>query len=100
MASVPVDRRGFASAMRAFFLNTGMVISMTIAMPLLIGLMPLDQMMDMFIVGSAHLPIETQIRFTNAICFVFAVSAILSVPAIIVSALRGKDDLTCRENMG
>lgn len=100
MASVPVDRRGFASSMRAFFLNTGMVISMTIAMPLLIGLMPLDQMMDMFIIGSAHLPIETQIRFTNAICFVFAVSAILSVPAIIVSALRGKDDLTCRENMG
>jgi EmrB/QacA subfamily drug resistance transporter len=91
MASVPVERRGFASAMRAFFNNTGMVISMTIAMPLLIGMIPLDEMMNLFIIGSANLPVATQIRFTNAICFVFLVSAIFSVPAIVVSALRGAD---------
>ena len=91
MAAVPVDRRGFASAMRAFFNNTGMVISMTIAMPLLIGMIPLDEMMNLFVVGSANLPIAIQIQFTNAICFVFFVSAILSVPAIIVSAMRGAD---------
>jgi EmrB/QacA subfamily drug resistance transporter len=93
MAAVPVDRRGFASSMRAFFNNTGMVISMTIAMPLLIGMIPLDEMMNMFVLGSANLPVATQIQFTNAICFVFFVSAILSVPAIIVSAMRGKEDL-------
>jgi EmrB/QacA subfamily drug resistance transporter len=89
MAAVPVDRRGFASAMRAFFNNTGMVISMTIALPLLIGMIPLDEMMNLFVVGSANLPVAIQIQFTNAICFVFLVSAILSIPAIIVSALRG-----------
>jgi EmrB/QacA subfamily drug resistance transporter len=91
MAAVPVERRGFASAMRAFFMNTGMVISMTISMPLLIGMIPLDEMMDMFVVGSANLPVATQIQFTNAICFVFFVSAFLSIPAIIVSAMRGAD---------
>ncbi len=100
MAAVPVDRRGFASSMRAFFLNTGMVISMTIAMPLLIGMIPVDEMMNMFIVGSANLPVAVQIQFTNAICFVFIVSAILSIPAIIVSALRGKEDLHHRKRSG
>jgi len=89
MAAVPVDRRGAASAMRAFFNNTGMVISMTIAMPLLIGMIPLDEMMDLFVVGSANLPVAIQVRFTDAIRLVFFVSALLSVPAIIVSALRG-----------
>ena len=91
MAAVPVERRGFASSMRAFFNNTGMVISMTIAMPLLIGMIPLDEMMNLFVIGSANLPVVTQIRFTNAICFVFFVSAVLSIPAIIVSAMRGVD---------
>jgi EmrB/QacA subfamily drug resistance transporter len=98
MAAVPVERRGFASAMRAFFNNTGMVISMTIAMPLLIGMIPLDDMMNLFVVGSANLPIAIQIQFTNAICLVFMVSAVLSVPAIIVSALRGKEDLDHKKN--
>lgn len=91
MAAVPVERRGFASSVRAFFNNTGMVISMTIAMPLLIGMIPLDEMMNRFVVGGSTLPIATQIQFTSAICFVFMVSAVLTIPAIIVSALRGKD---------
>jgi len=47
----------------------------------------------LFGVGSANLPVAIQIRFTNAICFVFMISAILSIPAIIVSAMRGKEDL-------
>jgi EmrB/QacA subfamily drug resistance transporter len=98
MAAVPVERRGFASAMRAFFNNTGMVISMTIAMPLLIGMIPLDEMMDMFVVGSANLPVAVQVQFTNAISFVFLVSAVLTIPAIIVSAMRGKEDLDNQRN--
>jgi EmrB/QacA subfamily drug resistance transporter len=93
MASVPVERRGFASSMRAFFNNTGMVISMTIALPLLIGMIPLDEMMNLFVVGTANLPIATQIQFTDAIRFVFMVSAVLTIPAIIVSAMRGKEDV-------
>lgn len=91
MASVPVDRRGTASAMRAFFNNTGMVISMTLALPLLISTIPLDQMMNMFVVGGMNMPISTQISFVNGITAVFILSCILTVPAIIVSALRGPD---------
>lgn len=91
MASVPLDRRGAASAMRAFFNNTGMVISMTLALPLLISTVPLDQMMNMFVVGGMNMPVATQIIFTQGITAVFFISCILTVPAIIVSALRGAD---------
>jgi EmrB/QacA subfamily drug resistance transporter len=92
MASVPVDRRGTASAVRAFFNNTGMVISMTLALPLLISTIPLDQIMNMFVVGGMNMPVATQITFTHGITAVFILSCILTVPAIIVSALRGRDD--------
>lgn len=92
MASVPVDRRGNASAMRAFFNNTGMVISMTLALPLLISTVPLDQMMNMFVVGGMNMPVAIQISFTHGITAVFILSCFLTVPAIIVSAMRGRDD--------
>jgi EmrB/QacA subfamily drug resistance transporter len=91
MASVPVERRGAASAMRAFFNNTGMVISMTLALPLLVSTIPLDQMMNMFVVGGVNMPVATQITFTQGITAVFFLSCILTVPAIIVSAMRGRD---------
>jgi EmrB/QacA subfamily drug resistance transporter len=91
MASVPLDRRGTASAMRAFFNNTGMVISMTLALPLLISTIPLDQIMNMFVVGGMNMPVATQVAFTHGITAVFILSCILTVPAIIVSALRGRD---------
>ncbi|WAI01558.1 DHA2 family efflux MFS transporter permease subunit [Methanogenium organophilum] len=93
MASVPFERRGVASSMRAFLGNTGMVISMTIAMPLLITTVPLDTMMNMFVVGGMNMPMDTQILFTDGIAFVFIISAILTIPAVIVSAMRGKDDV-------
>jgi EmrB/QacA subfamily drug resistance transporter len=96
MASVPVDRRGAASAMRAFFNNTGMVISMTLALPLLVSTVPLDQMMDMFVVGGMNMPVALQITFTRGITAVFFLSCILTVPAIIVSAMRGPDHDTRR----
>jgi sugar phosphate permease len=91
MAAVPMKCRGFASSMRAFFNNTGMVISMMLDLPLLIGTIPLDQMMNMFVVGGMNMPIATQITFTNGITLVFWLGALLTVPAIIVSALRGTD---------
>jgi EmrB/QacA subfamily drug resistance transporter len=93
MASVPFERRGVSSSMRAFLQNTGMVISMTIALPLLIATIPLDTMMNMFVVGGMNMPMDTQIMFTDAIAFVFVISAVLTIPAIIVSALRGRDDM-------
>lgn len=94
MMSVPADRRGAASAMRAFFMNTGMVISMTIALPLLVSTIPLDQMMNMFVVGGMHQPVDIQIAFTHGITFAFWISSIITILAVVVSAMRGTDDAT------
>lgn len=92
MTSVPLERRGAASAMRAFFQNTGMVISMTIAMPLLISTVPLDEMMNMFVFGGVHQPIAIQVAFTHGITLAFWISSVITIFAIIVSALRGTGD--------
>jgi MFS family permease len=92
MMSVPPDRRGAASAMRAFFNNTGMVISMTIAMPLLVSTVPLDQMMNMFVVGGLSQPEAVQIAFTHGITLAFWISSAITILAIIASAMRGVGD--------
>jgi len=93
MTSVPLERRGAASAMRAFFQNTGMVISMTIAMPLLINTVPLDEMMNMFVFGGVHQPVAIQVAFTHGITLAFWISSIITIFAIIVSAMRGTGDM-------
>jgi MFS family permease len=101
MASVPLKRRGVASSMRSFLSNAGMVISMTLALPLLLNTIPLDLMMNMFVVGGMSMPIDTQITFTTGIAFVFFISSVLTVPAIIVSAMRGSEDVgRSREQAG
>ena len=93
MASVRMERRGVASSIRAFLNNAGMVISMAIAIPLIVGSIPIDKMMDMFILGGASMPVAEQIAFTQGVTIVFLISAAITVPAIIVSAMRGKGDV-------
>ena len=74
-----------------FFNNTGMVISITLALPLLVSTFPLDQMMTMFVVGGMNMPVAPRIIFTQGISTVFFISCIQTEPATIVSALRGAD---------
>ena len=67
MASVRVDHRGVASAIRAFLNNAEMVVSMAIATPLITGSIPLDQMMDMVVLGGASMQVAEQIAFMQGI---------------------------------
>lgn len=93
MSSVSAQRRGVASSMRAFFNSAGMVLSMGISFPLIMGTIPIEQMMNMFVVGGASMPVAVQEAFTGGITTAFIFSAIITVPAIIVSAMRGKGDV-------
>jgi EmrB/QacA subfamily drug resistance transporter len=93
MSSVSPQRRGVASSMRAFFNSTGMVLSMGIAFPLIMGTVSLAEMMDMFVVGGGNMPVAVQEAFTSGITRAFILSSIITVPAIIVSAMRGKEDI-------
>jgi hypothetical protein len=65
---------------------------MGIAFPLIMGTIPLDEMMNMFVVGGANMPVAVQEAFTNGITGAFILSSIITVPAIIASALRGKEN--------
>ncbi len=96
MAAVPVDRRGVASSMRAFLINAGMVLSMGFSFPIVIGSMTMTDMMSMFIKGGATMPVAMQEAFTGGVTKAFIVSALITIPAIIVSALRGgmADDMS------
>ncbi|PWB49982.1 MAG: MFS transporter [Candidatus Methanoperedenaceae archaeon] len=93
MSSVSPERRGVASSMRAFFNSAGMVLSMGIAFPLIMGTISITEMMDMFVVGGGHMPVAVQEAFTAGITGAFLLSAVITVPAIIVSAMRGRDDM-------
>ncbi|HZD43454.1 MAG TPA: hypothetical protein VE134_05280, partial [Methanomicrobiales archaeon] len=89
--SVPPHRRGITSSIRALFGNVGMLFSMAFAMPLLAGSVTMDEMMEMFVVGGTNMPLEIQQAVTGAIALALFISSALTVPAIIVSALRGED---------
>jgi EmrB/QacA subfamily drug resistance transporter len=91
MGAVPPLRRGFASSMRVLLNNAGNVISMSIALPLILGTVSLEEITDMFIMGGASLPVSVQEAFTLGITHAFILSAIITVPAIILSALRGTE---------
>jgi EmrB/QacA subfamily drug resistance transporter len=96
MSSVSPQRRGVASSMRAFFNSSGMVLSMGISFPLIVGTISIEQMMNMFVIGGASMPVAVQEAFTRGITNAFIFSAIITVPAIIVSAMRGKEDVQCK----
>lgn len=78
--------------MRAFFNSAGMVLSMGIAFPLIMGTISLSEMMNMFVVGWANMPVAVQEAFTGGMTGAFILSSIITVPVIIVSALRGKEN--------
>ncbi|HEY9247265.1 MAG TPA: hypothetical protein VIO11_10500, partial [Candidatus Methanoperedens sp.] len=67
--------------------------SMGIALPLIMGTISLDEMMNMFVIGGANMPVAVQEAFTSGITRAFILSSIITVPAIVVSALRGKEDI-------
>jgi EmrB/QacA subfamily drug resistance transporter len=91
MAAVPPARRGITSSVRALLNNLGMVISMSIATPVLVGTVSMDALMEMFVVGGTNMPVAIQEAVTGGIAFAFVVSTILTVPAVIASAMRGTE---------
>ncbi|MEN6341480.1 MAG: MFS transporter [Methanospirillum sp.] len=92
MAAVPLERRGITSSVRALLNNLGMVISMAIATPVLLGSVPMDEMMEMFVIGGTSMPVEVQQAMTGGIALAFVVSAFLTLPAVVASALRGTEN--------
>lgn len=65
---------------------------MGLAFPLIIRTISLSEVMNMFVAGEANMYVAVQEAFTGGITGAFILSVIITVPAIIVSALRGKEN--------
>lgn len=91
MASVPPDRRGITSSIRSLFMNLGMALSMAFAMPILLGSVSMDKMMEMFVIGGTNMSLAIQQAVTAGITSALWISCIITIPAIIVSVMRGTD---------
>ncbi|MDD1675033.1 MAG: MFS transporter [Methanomicrobiales archaeon] len=90
MAGVVTERRGVASSIRAFLTSAGIVLSLGMALPVISESLPLDQLLNIFVIGGVSSSAILRMELTRGITTVFLLSAIITVPAIIISAMRGK----------
>jgi hypothetical protein len=86
MSSVPPEKRGMASGINVMLMNTGSMLSIAIAFPLVLSRIPLDTMFHVFLYGGgmsstpqALLDFETGMREAFLVSFaVTQVAALVS----------------------
>lgn len=92
MSSVPPDRRGVASGIGTTLLNSGVTLSLGLAILVMANALPLGALTSIFL-GAAHAPLPASAigRFIDATHKVFEVSAGLLLVALIPAAIRGRE---------
>jgi EmrB/QacA subfamily drug resistance transporter len=92
MSSVPPDRRGVAAGIGTTLLNSGVTLSLGIAIFVMANALPLGALTSIFL-GTAHgTPTPAAIvRFMDATHRVFELSAILLLVALVPAAMRGPE---------
>jgi EmrB/QacA subfamily drug resistance transporter len=91
MGSVPLDRRGIASGLRATFFNVGFALSFNLAILIMTFTLPYSTITS--IISSANPPAISQaerILFANGLRNAYFWLALLNAVAIVPSLLRGK----------
>jgi EmrB/QacA subfamily drug resistance transporter len=92
MSSVPGARRGVASGIGTTLVNSGVTLSLGLAILIMSRIMPLGNLTGIFL-GTTH---TTQFAFSvsqfmTSVHTVFLISAILLLIAVIPSAMRGRE---------
>jgi EmrB/QacA subfamily drug resistance transporter len=89
MTAVRPDQRGMAAGIRTMLANTGQMLSIAIAFPLVLAQIPQDVMMKIFIYGGGlrETPAALAI-FLSGLRVAFLISAAMSIVAAAVSALQ------------
>ena len=89
MSSVPRDHRGSAAGIRTMLMNTGQMLSITIAFPLVLGRIPQDVMFKIFLYGGGMggTP-EALSSFLGGLHEVFWISVVITLLAAFVSAFQ------------
>ena len=89
MSAVPREHRGSAAGIRTMLNNTGQMLSISIAFPLVLSHIPQEVMFKIFLYGGgmsgAHDALET---FLNGLHDVFWISVAITLVAALVSALQ------------
>jgi EmrB/QacA subfamily drug resistance transporter len=89
MTSVPVDRRGIAAGTGVMMLNTGQMLSIAFAFPLVLSRIPQAVMFHVFLYGGGMQAVPSAlIAFEHGIHQAFLVSFGAILLAAVVSALR------------
>lgn len=89
MTSVPASQRGVAAGVRTMLANTGQMLSIAIAFPLVLSQIPPDVMMKVFIYGGGMGQNSDALSlFLNGLHTAFLLSCGISVLAAIASALQ------------
>ena len=89
MTSVPVRRRGSAAGISTMLANTGQMLSIAIAFPLVLAQIPQDVMMKIFIYGGGMGQNPAALgMFLSGLRLALLISAGMSVVAAIVSVLQ------------
>jgi EmrB/QacA subfamily drug resistance transporter len=92
MNAAPRHRLGIASAALAMLRQTGMVISLALAMAVAAGSLPRDDMMKLFIGTNIVMGSTTMQSFVVGMHGAFTVSLALSIVAALLSFVRGKEN--------
>jgi MFS family permease len=87
MSSVQPGQRGIAAGTNAMLMNTGQMLSITIAFPLVLSRIPLDVMFHVFLYGGG-MSGASLMDFESGMHEAFIVSFIVTLMAAFVSALR------------
>ena len=91
MGSVPAQRRGVASGLRATFFNVGFTLSFNIVILVLTFYLPYSLITQIISSQASNITIQTdKAMFSSALDNVFLVLTAINTAAIIPSLLRGK----------
>jgi EmrB/QacA subfamily drug resistance transporter len=89
MTAVQPGQRGMAAGIRTMLANTGQMLSIAIAFPLVLAQIPQDVMMKIFIYGGGMAQSPGALAtFLGGLHLAFVISAAMSVVAAAVSALQ------------
>ena len=90
MGSVPVGRRGVASALRATFFNVGYTLSLNLVILVMALTLPFSRITQIIAaVNPTALTVGERVAFSQAISNVYLLMAVINTAAIVPSFLRG-----------
>ena len=89
MSSVPPEKRGIAAGTNVMLMNTGSMLSIAIAFPLVLSRIPLDVMFHVFLYGGGMSSTsQALLDFEMGTHEAFLVSFAITMVAAVVSFLR------------